>query len=146
MKSILSIVTFLLFFTLAIFAEEECQCACTVDDLIKAQDLNSKYEKHLNACTYKEEMHQKVIDLYTKNNMMLKKSMDEINEMEDKKKKEKDAKKPMGWEDQKASLEESIEEIEEELVMKKKKFEKMEKELKSQIDELQAELASLAKE
>ncbi len=145
MKSILSIATFLSLFTLAIVAEEQCQCACTVDDLIKAQDLNAQYEKHLSACTYKEEMHQKVVDLYTKNNIMLKKSMDEINEMEDKKKKEKDAKKPMGWEDHKASLEESIEEIEEELVLKKKKIEKLEKELKSQIVELQSELASLAK-
>jgi predicted RNA-binding protein with RPS1 domain len=145
MKSILSIVTFLSFFNLTIFANDsECQCACTVDDLIEAQDLNSKYEKHLKACTYKEEMHQKVIDLYTKNNVLLKKSMEQVNAMEDKKKKEKNAKKPMGWEDQKASLEESIEEIEEELVLKKKKFEKMEKELKTQITELQAELASLA--
>lgn len=144
MKSILSILSFISLFTTSILAEEECKCDCSLEELKKWTDLASAGKQNLDACEFKVEKAQKMLDVFQEDSKDISDSMASMNDPE--KAKDKRRNEPETWADEKQNLIDDLNEKEEALYDNIRKYDKQEKAMKKQIKALKKEIEALKKE
>jgi chromosome segregation ATPase len=144
MKSILSIFSFLSLSISSSLAEEACKCDCTLEELKIYTDLASASKQNLDACEFKVEKAQKILDIYQGESKDMSDTMSSMNDADAAK--DKRRKEPETWADEKQNLIDDLNEKEEELYDKIRKYDKQEKAMKKQIMALKKEIEALKKQ